>query len=334
MVEMADFSARFERLGILLKPDESMNDGLGVLNPGCARLRAGTLQLYPRMVALGNISRIGCFRVVDKPDGTCVAEQTGYALEPSMPYEWRDQPGGYGCEDPRVTFVAALDRYVMAYTAFGPQGPQVAVAVSTDGLTWDRLGLMRLQHGDEVCADKDAAFFPEPVRSPAGVTSIAFHHRPTRYLTDLREQIWVGYVPLEAAKESIGDLCSVAESFPLELPAASWGTVKVGGGTPPVRVREGWLSVIHGVDELSGFSGTMSLRYCAGIIIHDAERLDRIVYRSPTPLIVPEVEGELIGTVGQVVFPTGIDGREERVFDIYYGMADYQIGRGRLTLSP
>jgi predicted GH43/DUF377 family glycosyl hydrolase len=41
-----------------------------------------------------------------------------------------------------------------------------------------------------------------------------------------------------------------------------------------------------------------------------------------------------MGPLGQVVFPTAIDRRGDRAFDIYYGMADYGIGRGRLTLGP
>ena len=116
------------------------------------------------------------------------------------------------------------------------------------------------------------------------------------------------------------------------MPAANWGTIKVGAGAPPVRIHEGWLSIIHGVDELEHPSGAALLRYCAGIIVHDAEQIDRVIFRSTTPLIVPEVPGEIYGTVGHVVFPTAIDRREERTFDIYYGMADYEIGRGRLTL--
>jgi len=46
-----------------------------------------------------------------------------------------------GCEDPRVTFVPVLDRYLMAYTAFGTDGPRIAVAHSQDGYRWERLGL-------------------------------------------------------------------------------------------------------------------------------------------------------------------------------------------------
>ena len=117
----AEVSPHFERLGIILKPNELLNERLGVLNPASARLRDGTLQLYPRMVAPGNISSIGSFRVEEHPDGTLVAGHCSFVLEPAVPYELRDQPGGYGCEDPRVTFIPVIDRYVMAYVAFGPR---------------------------------------------------------------------------------------------------------------------------------------------------------------------------------------------------------------------
>jgi predicted GH43/DUF377 family glycosyl hydrolase len=340
----------FRRLGIPLKPDRDAmpSERLGVLNPACARLRDGTLALYPRMVAPGNVSRIGCFRTRDRADGLLDVEFHGYALEPQAPYELRDAPGGYGCEDPRVTFVEPLDRYVMAYVAFGPRGPEVAAAVSEDGLGWERLGLMQFEGSSEQLADKDAAFFPGPVTSPSGVEALAFYHRPTLQLLDKsgkaalavieslppneREGIAIGYVPLEAVRSDLGALCTVTETHRLTMPSANWGSVKVGAGTPPVRVAEGWLSVIHGVDQLAHPRGTELLRYCAGVLVHDAQHLDEIVFRSPDPLFVPERSGELHGTVGHVVFPTGIDRRGEREFDIYYGMADYEIGRGRMTI--
>ncbi len=149
-----------------------------------------------------------------------------------------------------------------------------------------------------------------------------------------REGIAIGYVSFDAVRDDVRALCSVEETHRVEMPAASWGTIKVGAGTRQVRVREGWLAVIHGVDPLDRPSGSALLRYCAGVIVHDAERLERVIYRSPEPLFVPEEPAELMGTVGHVVFPTGIDPREgERTFDIYYGMADFAIGRGRLSLG-
>jgi predicted GH43/DUF377 family glycosyl hydrolase len=338
---------KFERLGTVLRPSDTLGR-LGMLNPACTRLRDGTLQLYPRMVSPGNVSRIGSFRAHDRPDGSLDVEFLGFALEPEEPYELRTEPGGYGCEDPRVTFVPALDRYVMAYVAYGPRGPEVAVAVSQDGLSWQRLGLVQFRTSDAQFADKDAAFFPEPVLSPSGVESIAFYHRPTLQLgldarvaiakiealpPEQREGIAIGYVPLDALRDDIGALCVATETHRLTMPPAQWGSIKVGAGAPPVRVAEGWLSVIHGVDELEHPDGGSLLRYSAGVIISDARHPDRVLLRSPQPLFVPQEGAELEGAVGHVVFPTGIDPREAREFDIYYGMADYETGRGRLTLD-
>ena len=340
---------QFTRHGIVLRPQSSTYEELGVLNPACARLRDGTLQLYPRMVAAGNISRIGSFRGHRDRGGTVAFEQCGFALEPEAPYELRDQPGGYGCEDPRVTYIATLDTYVMAYVAFGPRGPEVAVALSEDGLAWHRLGLLCFRGGQERFADKDAAFFPEPVLSPAGISSIALYHRPTLDISvregesavaalkalppEKRETISIGYIPLDAVRADIQRLCTVTETCRLTLPPARWGRIKVGAGTPPVRVREGWLAVIHGVDEPEYAQDGMPLRYSAGIIVHDPAHVERLVHRSPEPLFVPKLPGELSGTVGNVVFPTGIDPQGDRAFDIYYGMADYAIGCGLLTLN-
>lgn len=59
----------------------------------------------------------------------------------------------------------------MLYVAFGDHGPAIAAAVSSDGLKWHRLGLLRFR--DAPFAEKDAAFFPEPVTSPSGIVSLA-----------------------------------------------------------------------------------------------------------------------------------------------------------------
>ncbi len=67
-----------------------------------------------------------------------------------------------------------------------------------------------------------------------------------------------------------------------------------------------------------------------------------IRYRSPEPVLTPELPQECIGTVAHVVFPTAIDRRDDLGlpdrFDVYYGMADNRIGVARLdvpkTLPP
>jgi beta-1,2-mannobiose phosphorylase / 1,2-beta-oligomannan phosphorylase len=331
-------------------PDGDPCEAEGVLNPASARTREGALLLFPRAVAKGNISRVSRVRVAQN-DGTFISDREGFALEPEASYEVRPSPG-YGCEDPRATFVPVLDRYVMAYTAFGPLGPRIAIALSRDAYSWERLGLMRFaQPGMVDGDDKDAAFFPEPVLSPGGQRCLAFYHRPMLHLSAVdgraaiplierlpfedRESIRIGYVPLEAALRDPQALLDVSESTIVLSPDEKWGSIKLGAGTPPVRIAEGWLALFHAVDLIDNSGAKPKFRYSAGIVVHDYERPDRVLYRSEQPVLAPETDYERKGVVDNVVFPTAIDERADlgaRTYDVYYGMADYAIGAARLTL--
>lgn len=346
---------RVERLGLVLEPDGDPTEAGGILNPGAVRAPGGELLLYPRCVAEGNISRVGVVRTQALDRGFDV-QRLGFALQPEAPYELRPHPG-YGCEDPRVTYVAAIDSYVMPYTAFGPDGPRIAIALSNDAYRWERLGLVRFQEvGEATNDDKDAAFFPDPVLSPGGVPSLAFYHRPMLHLSAVdgraaipmiermpfedRESIRIAYVPLEAVRRDRGNLLNVSESVQVLSPDAQWGSIKIGAGTPPVRVTlngvDRWMSVFHGVDLIDYGHSKPSMRYSGGIVIHDIERPDRVIYRSPKPILVPESDRERNGVVDNVVFPSGIDRRPdlgELIFDVYYGMSDYSIGAARMCLS-
>jgi beta-1,2-mannobiose phosphorylase / 1,2-beta-oligomannan phosphorylase len=345
---------RVERLGLVAEPNGDPTEAGGILNPAAARAPGGELMLYPRCVAEGNISRIGTIRA-RQSDGTFQMERLDFALQPEAPYELRPHPG-YGCEDPRVTYIAALKAYVMAYTAFGPDGPRIALAISDDAYRWQRVGLVRFAGSANVVGDdKDAAFFPEPVLSPKGRRCLAFYHRPMLHLSSVdgrasipmiermpfedRESIRIAYVPLNAVLKDRSNLCNVAESVQVLSPDARWGSIKIGAGTPPIRLVlddvEGWLSIFHGVDLIAG-RRKPALRYSAGIVIHDLERPDHILYRSPEPVMVPQTRRERRGVVDNVVFPSGIDPRPdlgERTYDVYYGMGDYSIGAARLWVS-
>ena len=59
-------------------------------------------------------------------------------------------------------------------------------------------------------------------------------------------------------------------------------------------------------------------------------------YRSWYPVLTPQLPAERHGMVPNVVFPTGIDRRDDigqpDRFDVYYGMADDRIGVARLDV--
>ena len=83
-----------------------------------------------------------------------------------------------------------------------------------------------------------------------------------------------------------------------------------------------------------GCAEALSTFATAAELLKEHPRLIR--YRSPEPVLTPESPQERRGTVANVVFPTGIDRRDDlglpNRFDVYYGMADDRIGVARFDV--
>jgi len=348
---------KLQRLGMIMEPEPgNPREVEGVLNPAAVRGPDGDLYLFPRLVAKGNYSRIGIARVRFNAAGDPVGvERIGIALEPEAEYELRPNGGG-GCEDPRVTFVEPLKRYVMTYAAFSARGPRIALAVSEDLFHWKQLGLAKFGpcHGiafDDV-DDKDSSLFPVAIPNPSGHPEMALLHRPlfpgtrpeetafcpaSRDLDLNRESIWISYCPITIDGCESDCFGKFTSHHRLAAPVSPWERLKIGAGTPPVLTRHGWLIVYHGVSEMAepGNAGH-PLCYSAGVMVLSKEHPQIIRYRSAEPVLTPSLPQERDGTVANVVFPTGIDRRDDLGspdrFDIYYGMADRRIGVARLDL--
>lgn len=367
-----------ERLGVIASPHGRFQEE-GVLNPAVFQDRDGHLVMIMRSVAVGNQSRLETLRQIwkdgkpalDASGNEVGFERVGFALVPQAKYERRRRAttsgsfelvGGEGCEDARVTFIPELDLFVMCYTAFGFEGPRIALATSQDGYKWKRLGLVHIPSVFGLAQDdKDAAFFPEPVFSPSGEICLAMYHRPmvnvpvsgtldqiqSTFKADPTERqcVRIAYIPLAPVKDNLSNLLNVTESDLVLAPGENWGCFKVGAGTVPIRIKQGWLEIFHGVDqvptEVDGKStGRYHSCYSAGLLLHDGDEPHRLLYVSPTTILKPETPEELSGIVNNVVFPTGMVERpdlakndDEHVFDIFYGMADRLIGKCRLTVS-
>jgi beta-1,2-mannobiose phosphorylase / 1,2-beta-oligomannan phosphorylase len=348
---------KLQRLGMLMEPEPGNPQEVeGVFNPAVARGPDGELYLFPRLVAQGNYSRIGIARVrfneVGDPTGI---ERLGIALEPQADYELRSDGGG-GCEDPRITFVESMQCYMMTYTALSSRGPRIALAASKDLFHWHRLGLAtfaprhRIEFSD--VDDKDASLFPVAIPNPSGKPELAILHRPlfpgtrpketarlpaSRAVDLDRESIWISYCPMSFEPSEPDCLCRFTSHHRLATPVSPWERLKIGGGTPPILTRHGWLIVYHGVGEM-GERGpdAHELCYSAGVMVLSEEHPQVIRYRSPEPVLTPVLPEERHGIIANVVFPTGIDRRDDLGspdrFDVYYGMADYRIGAARLDL--
>jgi predicted GH43/DUF377 family glycosyl hydrolase len=344
-----------QRLGIIMEP-ESGNpmEAEGVLNPAAIRGPDGELYLFPRMVAKGNYSRIGIARVKFNKSGDPVGvERLGIALEPKVDYELR--PNGGGCEDPRITYMERLQCYLMTYTALSSFGPRIALAMSDDLFHWKRLGLATFGMYDDIdfvhVDNKDASLFPVAIPNHGGKMQMAIMHRPLfpgtrpeetvrlakKRLLDLdHESIWISYCPVSLEGFKPDQLGLFNSHHRLATPVSPWERLKIGGGTPPILTKHGWLIIYHGVNDLAKENENPQFCYSAGVMILSEKHPRKILYRSDNPVLTPELLSERSGIIDNVVFPTGIDRRDDlgqpNRFDVYYGMADSRIGVARFDL--
>jgi predicted GH43/DUF377 family glycosyl hydrolase len=327
----------------------------GAFNPAVARSPNGDLYLFPRLVGSDGLSRIGRCRVRFDDAGDPVGvERLGIALAPEADYEL--SPGG-GCEDPRIVFFEPLACFIMTYTAVGPVGPRVALALSHDLKRWERLGLAHFELEPDVditvCPNKNAIIFPEAVIDPDGVAALAMIHRPLVNGAGLdllgavvkspeveipRDDLWISFSRFQPSN-SVTALPAFRNHHRVSLPGLAWNRRRIGGGTPPLKLPQGYLVIYHGVaDVMIGFDGSARRRlvYSAGAFVLDERDPRRVVYHTEDPILAPLVPEEVDGFMPRVVFPTGVDRRTDigqpgRI-DLYYGMADSCVGVARLDI--
>jgi predicted GH43/DUF377 family glycosyl hydrolase len=339
------------RLGTLMSPEPGQPfEAEGVLNPASGRDADGRLWLFPRLVAAGNVSRIGRAEIEVEHGVPTGVRRDGIALAPDAGWEHADHHGGV--EDPRTTWLQVLGLHVMTYVAYGPLGPRLALASSPDLRTWTRLGPIHfafdpaLDTDLNLFANKDAVFFPEPVPGPDGRPAFAMLHRPMwdlslirpgegtylpAGLTDPRPAIWISYAPVDDVTGDHRRLAELGQHRLVAGPEYDFEAVKIGAGPPPLRVPQGWLLIHHGVAGrlAPGWGLQQDLNYSAGAMLLDVNDPGRVLARTTTPILAPELSDERLGPVPNVVFPTAIETIGERTF-VFYGMADARIGVAEL----
>jgi predicted GH43/DUF377 family glycosyl hydrolase len=267
-----------------------------VFNPGATRLQDGTTLLLCRVEDRRGISHFCAARSEDGITDWRIDERPTFVPDPSnYPEEI------WGIEDPRITYLAEEDVYVIAYTAFGRSGPAVSLAKTKDFVEFERLGLVM---GAD---DKDAALLPRKVNG-----EYALVHRP---ITDEAAHIWISYSP---------DLTFWGE-HKIMLHArkgAYWDANKIGLSPPLVETERGWLVVYHGVRRHA--SGSI---YRLGLALMDKNSPEIVLRRGEGWMMAPTERYEIEGDVPYVVFPCGFtvldDGDTIR---FYYGAADTCIG--------
>jgi predicted GH43/DUF377 family glycosyl hydrolase len=274
-----------------------------VLNAGAAEVDGNTILLC-RVEDRRGISHLAVARSNDGISNWVVDDQPLLAPTPGETHE------EWGLEDPRLTWVPEIDAWVIAYTSFGPGGPSISMATTSDFRTVERLGMVRAPE------DKNGALLPRRV----GGRHILLH-RPVTALT-ARADIWLS---------RSGDLQSWSPPEPVlsARPGGWWDSARVGVGAPPLETEAGWLLIYHGVRQT--VAGAL---YRVGLALLDLEEPTRVTHRCPEWVLGPAESYELVGDVPGVVFPCGLihDPATDEL-RLYYGAADTCIAVATATLD-
>ena len=267
-----------------------------VFNPAAATVDGETV-LLARVEDLRGISHLTIARSSNGVDGWSI--DTEPLLSPAAGVDSEQ----WGFEDPRVVWVAELDRWVITCTAYGPAGPAVYLATTEDFTTIERYGIVR--HPE----DKNAALLPHRIDG----RWVLFHRPKTEF----------GGAHGEILISRSADLVSWSSPEQVLQPrdGAWWDSLRIGIGPPPLLTEHGWLLVYHGVKDT--VSGQL---YRVGLALLDRDEPTRVLRRLPNWVFAPLAPYERSGDVPNVVFPCGLlHDAATGELRLYYGAADDSI---------
>ena len=277
-------------------------------NPAAIRLGNMTHILY-RTLSDDNTSHIGYAGSKDGIHIDIRLEEPIYS--PREDFEIKKIAGGNsGCEDPRLTKIGK--NIYMCYTAFDGIGPpRVAVTSITEknflqkNWKWEKPILITPPSFD----DKDTCIFPEKTQGQYFIL-----HR-------IGSEICGDYFKSLDFKTQIVKKCIRIIGPRIN----AWDSAKVGITAPPIKTKNGWLLLYHGISKSHN-------TYRIGAVLLDLKDPAIVLARTADPIFEPEESYEKIGIMNNVIFPCGMVEKNGLLY-IYYGGADTVVGVATIELD-
>lgn len=219
-------------------------------------------------------------------DGINFDRRPNPVLEPTEPWEL---PGG--TEDPRV--VKIDDTFYLTYTAYDGETARLALASSTNLENWTKHGLLFPELG----WTKAGAIVPEKINDKYWM-----------YYGDTN--IWIAW------SEDLINWTPVEEPV-MTTRKSKFDSGLIEPGPTPLITDDGILLLYNSADN--------DLVYRTGQVLFDINDPTKIISRSDSYFLEPDIELEIGGQIPNVVFIEGLARIDNRYF-LYYGMGDSGIG--------
>ncbi|HEY3296509.1 MAG TPA: glycoside hydrolase family 130 protein [bacterium] len=226
----------------------------------------------------------------------------------------------FHCYDARITRLG--DDYFILFAMDMEDGCRLGLAKTVDFESFDFLG---------ICSENDnrnGVLFPEQIGG-----------RFLRLDRPNRVQLAGGPVSGSAiCLSESDDLLHWKPVAPLLDGRFHYWDELIGAGPPPIKTREGWLCIYHGVATHFASSNI----YQAGVFLLDLHDPSKLLARSRYNILEPREPYELTGQVPNVVFPSGAivkhadtEGFADPSSEVlvYYGAADTAVGLAVTTIE-
>lgn len=197
----------------------------------------------------------------------------------------------FGVEDARIICIDNV--YYINYSVVSSNSYSTALARTLDFKTLERLGII-------LCPEnKDACIFPEKING--------------KYCALIRPNNG-GFGKSSIWYADSNDLLRWGNFKCLINPRDDmWEEMKIGGGAPSIKTKEGWLQIYHG----KGRDQVYSL----SALLLDLNEPYKVLKRSTEPIMIPEASYEKEGFFGNCIFSNGIIEKDGKLL-IYYGACD------------
>ena len=211
--------------------------------------------------------------------------------------------------DPR--FIEVEGRYFVVFCA-DVNGPCIYIAETKDFKNYTMLPSGFLPF------NRNGVLFPEKIKGEYLMLS-----RPCSFSNTSSGDIYLSY-----SKDLVywGNHKFLMKHF--DTGRNFWERIKIGAGPAPIKTKEGWLLIYHGVQATcNGWT------YSFSVALLDLKDPSKVLYKAKRYLLTPEEDYERVGFTNNVVFPTASLVDEEGHVTIYYGCADTHVGIAFTTIE-
>lgn len=262
-----------------------------IFNPGAVKFKGKYLLLCRIEMPIGRSSLV----IAESEDGYNFKVSEKPALTPDDHkncYEYVE----WGIEDARITQIK--DKYFITYTGYSKFQPVVILTETSDFVNFKIHGPISEP------SNKDCSIFPEKIND--------YYWKVDRPSAESRRDIWLSKSP---------DLIHWGGHKVLLQPEqGTWEQDKIGSSSNPIKTKDGWLMLYHGVRSF----GTGSI-YKLGVVLLDLEKPWLVIGKSKEPILSPDYDYERIGDVNNVIFSNGWILENNGDVKIYYSGADTNI---------